>query len=106
MPLKNAAQNKLGCPVLVLDLTSRLSEQRARIAVWFHQGRVKLDFDAGLVSEGGSARLTISGPAAAAGSLRIAHGRATGMLGGKRVSGRIRSLSEPAFAVVSRHLAR
>ena len=85
-------------------------------AGWFHETRNAIALHgvefvqgvhvSGLVSEGGSARLTISGPAAAAGSLRIAHGRATGMLGGKRVSGRIRSLSEPAFAVVSRHLAR
>src|SRR3954451_5405401 len=50
----------------------------------------------GAVSEGGSASLRITGGKAAHGHIRGRAGRVTGVLGGKRVSGRIRSLSEPA----------
>jgi pimeloyl-ACP methyl ester carboxylesterase len=60
----------------------------------------------GDLREGGNASLVITGPAAATGHLRFVHGRAIGVLGGKRVNGRIRSLSAPAFAAVSRHLSR
>jgi pimeloyl-ACP methyl ester carboxylesterase len=60
----------------------------------------------GDVTEGGNAKLVISGPAAARGRLRLTHGRAIGVLGGRRVDGRLRSLSNPAFAGISRHLSR
>ena len=61
----------------------------------------------GDITDNGGATLTISGPAPSHGHLRFAHNRVTGVLGGKRVSGRIRSLSKPAaLAAVSRHLSR
>jgi pimeloyl-ACP methyl ester carboxylesterase len=64
----------------------------------------------GAVTEGGAARLTIGGGKAARGHMHLsARGRVTGVLGGKAVSGRIRSLAEPAAAAsaaVSHHLAR
>jgi pimeloyl-ACP methyl ester carboxylesterase len=64
----------------------------------------------GAVTEGGAARLTIGGGKAAGGYMHLsAGGRVTGVLGGKAVSGRIRSLAEPAAAAsaaVSHHLAR
>jgi pimeloyl-ACP methyl ester carboxylesterase len=62
----------------------------------------------GDVFEGGAASLRISGAAAADGRLRFRGSRVTGVLGGRRVSGRIRSLSRPAQAEISRlstHLA-
>jgi pimeloyl-ACP methyl ester carboxylesterase len=83
---------------------------------WFHETRNSIRLRgvvfvqgvhvSGDVMEGGAARLVISGPAAAAGHLRLGHGRASGVLGGRRVNGRIRSLSSPAFAAVSRALTR
>jgi hypothetical protein len=63
----------------------------------------------GHVSEGGAATLSISGKAASQGHIRIARGRVTGVLGGRPVSGRIGSLSQPAragMARVAQHLAR
>ncbi|HEX6713886.1 MAG TPA: alpha/beta fold hydrolase [Thermoleophilaceae bacterium] len=64
----------------------------------------------GAVTEGGGATLTIDGGNAARGHLRFhGAGRVTGVLGGRSVNGRIRSLSEPAratTAAVSRHLSR
>jgi pimeloyl-ACP methyl ester carboxylesterase len=62
----------------------------------------------GDVTEGGGASLTVAGGRAARGHVRIRRGHVTGVLGGRRVSGRIRSLAEPAHAVatVSSHLAR
>jgi pimeloyl-ACP methyl ester carboxylesterase len=62
----------------------------------------------GAVNQGGVATLNISGKAASNGRIRIARGRVTGVLGGRRVSGRIGSLAQPAsteLARVSRHLA-
>src|SRR3954451_6315523 len=61
----------------------------------------------GDVTEGGNATLRIEGGKAARGHLRLRAGRATGVLGGKRVSGHYNSLAEPAkaaTAAVSRHL--
>ncbi|HYZ27929.1 MAG TPA: alpha/beta fold hydrolase [Thermoleophilaceae bacterium] len=55
----------------------------------------------GAVTEGGAARLTISGRKATHGHLRIRGGRVSGVLGGRRVSGRIRSLAEPARTAVA-----
>jgi pimeloyl-ACP methyl ester carboxylesterase len=63
----------------------------------------------GDISEGGAAQLTIAGKNAARGHLRFRRGRVLGVLGGKRVNGRIRSLSKPARAAaasVSRRLGR
>jgi hypothetical protein len=64
----------------------------------------------GAVSEGGVATVRIRGSKAAAGHLRFhGNGRVTGVLGGRALSGRIRSLAEPAraaTAAVSRHLSR
>jgi pimeloyl-ACP methyl ester carboxylesterase len=56
----------------------------------------------GSVSEGGAAVLAISGRAAAHGTLRLAHGRATGVLDGQRINGRIGSFSRPSAARVAR----
>jgi hypothetical protein len=56
----------------------------------------------GAVMEGGGASLTISGSKAAKGRLRFrGNGRVTGVLGGRRINGRIVSLAEPARAAVS-----
>jgi pimeloyl-ACP methyl ester carboxylesterase len=64
----------------------------------------------GDVMEGGGAALTIEGGNAAGGRLRFHRGgRVTGVLGGKPVNGRIRSLVQPAraaAAAVSTHLGR
>jgi len=60
----------------------------------------------GDVAEGGAARLAVAGPRAAAGHVVIRHGRVTGVLGGKRVNGRIRSLSQPARAAAAAVLPR
>ena len=60
----------------------------------------------GLLTEGGNARLVVSGPSAARGRLRLVRYRVIGVLGAHPVSGRIRSLSNPALAAVSRHLSR
>jgi pimeloyl-ACP methyl ester carboxylesterase len=63
----------------------------------------------GDVREGGVSTLRISGPKAAAGTLHLGHGRAVGVLGGRRVKGHIGPLSRPAIAAlarVSRHLSR
>jgi pimeloyl-ACP methyl ester carboxylesterase len=64
----------------------------------------------GSVTEGGGATLSIQGGNAAHGHLRFrGNGRVTGVLGGRRVDGRIVSLSEPArvaTAAVSKHLSR
>jgi pimeloyl-ACP methyl ester carboxylesterase len=63
----------------------------------------------GAVGEGGGARLTIAGGKASRGHIRIRDGRVSGVLGGRRVNGRIRSLAEPARAVAAlamRHRAR
>jgi hypothetical protein len=50
----------------------------------------------GAISEGGNANLFIRGRKAAAGHIRFRDGRVSGVLGGRRVSGRIFSLSQPA----------
>jgi pimeloyl-ACP methyl ester carboxylesterase len=85
---------------------------------WFHETRNSIRLHdvelvkgvrvSGDVTEGGRASLRIRGGAASAGHLRLAHGRAVGVLGGRRVNGRVRSLSDPAgsaaLAAVSRHL--
>jgi pimeloyl-ACP methyl ester carboxylesterase len=63
----------------------------------------------GDVGEGGGAVLRIGGGNAARGNLRFRGGRVTGVLGGRRVNGSIRSLAQPAetaSAAVSRHLSR
>src|SRR3954447_6969723 len=63
----------------------------------------------GDVFEGGGATLTIAGGEASHGHLRLRGGHVTGVLAGRRVNGRIRSLAQPAqaaSAVVSRHLSR
>ena len=60
----------------------------------------------GDLSEGGAARLTISGGNASHGHLQIRGGRVTGVLGGKAVNGRIRTLSKPARAAFASHLGR
>ncbi|MFL5894874.1 MAG: alpha/beta hydrolase [Thermoleophilaceae bacterium] len=63
----------------------------------------------GDIGGGDTSVLHVSGPAAADGTLKFRHGRATGVLDGRRVSGRIGSLSQPtnsAVARVSRHLQR
>jgi pimeloyl-ACP methyl ester carboxylesterase len=52
----------------------------------------------GLLREGGVANVRVSGRSAADGRLRFGHGRVTGMLDGRRVSGRIKSLARPALA--------
>lgn len=62
----------------------------------------------GDVREGGAASVRVSGRRAARGSLEIRGSRVRGVLGGRRISGRIRSLSQPASADsarVSAHLA-
>jgi hypothetical protein len=56
----------------------------------------------GLVGERGGARLTIAGSKGSHGHIRIRGGRVSGVLGGRRVNGRIRSLAEPARAGVAR----
>jgi pimeloyl-ACP methyl ester carboxylesterase len=60
----------------------------------------------GDITAGGNAALRVSGPSASKGHVRIRGGRVTGVLGGKRVDGRIRSLAKPATATVARHLRR
>jgi pimeloyl-ACP methyl ester carboxylesterase len=63
----------------------------------------------GAVMENGGANLFISGGTGSHGHIRLRNnGRVSGVLGGKQVSGRIRSLAEPAVAgaVVSKHLGR
>lgn len=62
----------------------------------------------GEVEEGGTATVRISGVRAARGTLRFRGNRVQGVLGARRIRGRIRSLSQPAraqMARVSRHLA-
>ena len=84
---------------------------------WFHETRNAIALHdvvfiqgvhvSGDVTEGGAARLQISGPAASPGHVRLAHGRVTGVLGGRRINGALRSLSQPgsaAFAAVYRAL--
>jgi pimeloyl-ACP methyl ester carboxylesterase len=63
----------------------------------------------GFISDGGGATVTLTGAKAAHGSLRFRGSRVSGVLGGHRVAGRIRSLSQPARAAVagiSRHIGR
>jgi pimeloyl-ACP methyl ester carboxylesterase len=63
----------------------------------------------GDITDGGGAKLRISGSKAARGQLRIHGNHVRGVLGGRRVAGRIHSLSQPAsaeLARVSRHLGR
>lgn len=63
----------------------------------------------GDVQEGGGATVRVSGGRAARGTLRFRGNRVHGVLAGRRVSGRIHSLSQPAsaeLARVSKHLAR
>jgi hypothetical protein len=63
----------------------------------------------GDITEGGVAMVRVSGIKAARGHLRIRNRRVAGALGGRRVKGRIRSLTEPAIAAaarVSAHLSR
>jgi pimeloyl-ACP methyl ester carboxylesterase len=63
----------------------------------------------GDVLEGGGARLEISGPKAQRGHIRLRRGLVTGVLGGHKVRGRIKTLAEPsraATAAVSSHLGR
>jgi pimeloyl-ACP methyl ester carboxylesterase len=63
----------------------------------------------GAITEGGGANLAIAGSKASRGHLRFRGARVSGVLGGHPVSGRIRSLSEPALAAsaaVSKHLGR
>jgi pimeloyl-ACP methyl ester carboxylesterase len=61
----------------------------------------------GDITDNGRAALTVRGPAAAAGQLHFVHSHVTGVLGGRRVDGHIRALSQPAaLAAVSRHLRR
>jgi hypothetical protein len=63
----------------------------------------------GAIGERGTARLTLRGAKAARGQLRIRNDRITGVLGGRRVNGRIRSLAQPARVVATaslRHRAR
>ena len=60
----------------------------------------------GSVTDGGSAQVVISGAKATHGRLRFRHGRVSGVLGGRRVSGRIRSLAKPARAALAAHVAQ
>jgi pimeloyl-ACP methyl ester carboxylesterase len=63
----------------------------------------------GAVTEGGGATMTTSGGNAARGHLRFRGNHVTGVLGGSRIDGRIKSLAEPARAAVasvSTHLGR
>lgn len=63
----------------------------------------------GDIANGGAAKLRISGPLAARGHIAFRRGRVTGVLGGRRVHGRIRSLAQPsraAVAAVSTRLGR
>jgi hypothetical protein len=63
----------------------------------------------GFISEGGGATVTLAGAKAAHGTLRFRGNRVSGVLGGHRLAGRIRSLSQPARAAVariSRHIGR
>jgi pimeloyl-ACP methyl ester carboxylesterase len=63
----------------------------------------------GHIGENGSAALTIAGSRASRGQLRMRGSRVSGVLGGHRVSGRIRSLAQPARAVAAvsiRHRVR
>lgn len=62
----------------------------------------------GEVHEGGTATVRIAGARPARGSLTFRGNRVRGVLGGRRISGRIRSLSQPAraqMARVGKHLA-
>ncbi|MFL5843013.1 MAG: alpha/beta hydrolase [Thermoleophilaceae bacterium] len=60
----------------------------------------------GEVTEGGTAKLRVSGRSASSGQIRIHRGRVTGILGGRRIRGRIGSLAAPASATaaVAAHL--
>ena len=60
----------------------------------------------GDITDGGAARLTVSGSESVSGHLRVRGNHVAGAIGGSRVSGRFHSLSEPAAAaaVVSRRL--
>jgi pimeloyl-ACP methyl ester carboxylesterase len=63
----------------------------------------------GAITGGGNATIRISGKSASRGRLTIRRNRVRGVLGGRRVSGRIHSLSRPAaadLARVSKRLSR